>query len=122
MNWNKIKYFKPAEFVCKCGCGQGADKMHEQFVVALDMARKDSGTPFMISSGYRCEKHNVFVGGVPESSHVTGLAVDIATFGSEHRAKVLTAVMRYFNRVGIHRSFIHVDLDPDKPANVVWLY
>ena len=122
MNWTRIHHFKPSEFTCKCGCNQGADQMNEQFVMALDMARKDAGTSFVIASGYRCARHNANVGGVKESAHTTGMAVDIATFGSEHRAKVLRAVMRYFNRVGIHRSFIHVDLDPAKPANVVWLY
>jgi uncharacterized protein YcbK (DUF882 family) len=96
--------------------------MSEQFVMALDMARKDSGTSFVIASGYRCHSHNSSVGGVRDSAHTTGLAVDIATFGSEHRMKVMKAVMKYFNRIGVHRSFIHVDLDPAKPANVVWLY
>ena len=122
MNWGKIKHFKPAEFACKCGCGRGPAEMHEQLVTALDMARRESGVPFVVASAYRCQKHNANVGGVEDSAHTKGLAVDIATFGSEHRAKVLTVLMRYFNRVGVHRSFIHVDLDPDKPANVVWVY
>jgi hypothetical protein len=27
-----------------------------------------------------------------------------------------------FNRIGIHEHFIHVDDDPSKDADVVWLY
>ena len=33
---------------------------------------------------------------------------------------VLKALMRYFDRVGVDKNFIHVDNDPDKPRDVAF--
>jgi len=30
--------------------------------------------------------------------------------------------VNYFNRVGIGQDFIHIDLDPNKNKEVMWLY
>ena len=120
MDWTKVRNFKEHEFACKCGCGYNA--INPQLVMALDMARKDSKVPFAITSGCRCKTHNVRVGGVDDSSHVKGFAVDIAVQGSGHRMAVLKALMRYFDRIGIDKNFIHVDNDPDKPTGVLWVY
>lgn len=43
----------------------------------LEPARKQLGAPIIVSSGYRCEKLNSAVGGVPNSQHLTGQAVDL---------------------------------------------
>ena len=90
----------------------------------LDLARLLAGVPFKISSGYRCKKHNLEVGGVKNSAHLKGLAVDIEVLDSVSRLKILRAlVIVGFNRIGISKGFIHVDVDVDKtkPDNI-WLY
>lgn len=120
MDWSKIKHFRQIEFACNCGCGHA--EMNAQFVAALDMARRDAGVPFRISSGYRCPAHNARVGGVADSAHTKGLAADILTSGSTERRIILTAVLRYFPRVGIDKHFIHVDMDTEKTGDVVWVY
>ena len=120
MDWTKIRNFKEHEFACKCGCGYNV--INPQLVMALDMARRDAKVPFTITSGCRCKKHNARVGGVGDSSHVKGYAVDIAVQDSGHRMAVLKALMRYFDRIGIDKNFIHVDNDPDKPTGVLWVY
>lgn len=122
MKWEQVRYFKPAEFACKCGCGRGAEEMNEQFVMALDAARKEAGIPFRIKSGFRCAKHNLRVGGVKDSSHTRGLAVDIAVPSSTARLIAVRALMRYFERIGVGGSFVHVDMDPDKQPGVMWVY
>ena len=119
MNWDKIKHFTEAELACRC-CGQCT--MNEQFLIALDMARRDAGLPFHVTSGYRCEKHNMAVGGATNSAHTKGLAVDIACQSSTERMKILKALLRYFDRVGIAKTFIHVDADSTKESGVLWLY
>lgn len=43
----------------------------------LDEIRSGYGKPIHINSGYRCEELNVLVGGVSNSLHKSGLAVDI---------------------------------------------
>ena len=120
MDWSKVRNFKESEFACKCGCGYNV--INPQLVMALDMARKEAKVPFTISSGCRCKNHNATVGGVDDSAHVRGHAADIVVQGSAHRMAVLRALLRYFDRVGVDKNFIHVDNDPDKPTSVLWVY
>ena len=45
----------------------------------LDPARELLGAPIYVNSGYRCEKLNKAVGGVPRSYHLAGRAADLTT-------------------------------------------
>jgi zinc D-Ala-D-Ala carboxypeptidase len=63
------------------------------------------------------------VGGVFNSSHKKGLAVDISTNGSDKKYIVLNALIKVgFTRFGIGNTFIHVDADKEKSQNVIWTY
>ena len=80
------------------------------------------GQPLVINSGYRCPKHNQAVGGSPTSSHLKGLACDIATPGSRDRYHVLNAAIRLgIDRIGVYQGFIHLDIDRTKDHRVVWM-
>ena len=73
-------YFKINEFVCRCGCQMPAEvRQNIEALVAnvLDPLREAYGKPIYVNSGYRCEKHNKAVGGVPNSQHLLGQAADI---------------------------------------------
>jgi len=116
----KLNYFTLDEFRCPC-CGEV--HMNEKFLYMLDLARTTAGIPFAITSGYRCEKHNKEVGGKPNSAHLKGYAVDIACSTSSSRYAILYSLIKAgFNRIGIADSFIHCDIDPDLPKNVIWTY
>lgn len=84
-----IKYFREEEFKCKC-CGKVV--IDYQFVKMLDQARELAGTPFVITSGFRCPNHNKAVGGVSNSSHTLGLGVDISVNNS-NRFRILSALV-----------------------------
>lgn len=115
----RVKYFKSSEFDCKCGCG--LNNIDRDLVQKLDMARNLAGIPFMINSACRCKNHNENVGGSSSSSHISGYAVDIRVRFSSERHKILVALLGVgFNRVGIYKKFIHVDVDYTKQSNVVW--
>tara|TARA_Y100001938_G_C7745046_1_gene261152 strand:+ start:31 stop:396 length:366 start_codon:yes stop_codon:yes gene_type:complete len=121
-----MKYFKLREFVCNCGCHK--NKIDRTFLKILNSARSyskdDDGNdiPFIITSGYRCEKHPASIKN-PTSSHIKGLAADILVKNSRERAVVLGALMNAgFCRFGIGHNFIHVDLDEDKKQVVIWTY
>lgn len=121
--WLNVRHFSPDEFLCRCGCGKGADKMQPRFLVLLDSAREEAGIPFVVTSGYRCPEYNIEVGGVSSSAHTDGYAADIKCDGSRTRHKIVTAAINAgFLRIGIHKNFIHLDCDPDKPPDVIWLY
>jgi zinc D-Ala-D-Ala carboxypeptidase len=125
-----MRYFQPEEFDCKCSkCrtnneGRGAEMMDDYFLQMLDDARHKAGVPFRITSGYRCIAHNRSISGsVKDSAHTKGLAADIACSDSRTRGYIIGALFEAgFNRIGIHEHFIHVDDDPSKDADVVWLY
>lgn len=122
-DWDTIKHFSADEFLCKCGCGQGADHIHPDFITRLDLARDIAGIPFTVTSGYRCPEYNTEVGGVASSSHTRGYAADIVCHGSRSRAQIIQAAIKAkFTRIGIARVFVHLDCDPDKPPDVFWVY
>lgn len=111
--------FKLEEFECSC-CQE--NNISFDFVEELDKARSEAGIPFVIESGYRCAEHNKKVGGVENSAHTQGLAADIVVNSSQARYKLLQALLPRFRRIGIGKTFIHVDDDPTKPQEVCWLY
>tara|TARA_R110002072_G_scaffold989_1_gene8168 strand:+ start:185 stop:538 length:354 start_codon:yes stop_codon:yes gene_type:complete len=117
-----MKYFNYKEFDSPDEPGSG-NKMNEELLHMLDAARKKFGKPIKINSGYRSEAHNRKVGGTSGSSHLKGLAVDIAYNGSVDRFELYNILLEVgFKRIGIGKYFIHVDIDKDKSQRVMWLY
>lgn len=57
------------------------DNMLNLIVYCLQPLRNKVGKPIIITSGYRCEKVNKLVGGVSNSQHQTGQAVDFTIKG-----------------------------------------
>lgn len=114
------KYFTEQEFACKC-CGQII--IHADLVSRLDLLRGLYGRPLRITSGYRCSERNRAVGGKSDSAHMMGKAADIAA-GSEEKFDLLGLIIRerLFQRIGISKEFLHVDIDSDKAQRVVWTY
>lgn len=105
--------FNLREFVCKC-CG--TVKIDNELVQRLQLLRDRVKRPVIITSGYRCPKHNKEVGGVDSSYHTQGLAVDIVVenYGLEELANLAKAVG--FKGIGIYKShgFIHLDLGEER--------
>jgi len=117
-------FFKASEFACKC-CGKGGIK--DELWKKLEAARGIAGIPFTINSGFRCtnNQNDLIARGLslPTSSHPKGLAADIKVVASGDRFDVIKALIKAgINRIGINKTFIHADIDPDKPTNMVWLY
>ena len=117
-----MQHFKMSEFDCKCGkCDGGSDMMTLELLEKLEYARNLAGIPFVITSGYRCEKHNREVGGVAGSAHTKGMAVDIRCNSSATRFKLLKALFAAgFKRIELAPTWIHVDTDPTKPQDVAF--
>ena len=117
-----MKYFSYDEFDSPDELGSGKHMDHD-LLVMIDKARALYGKPIVVTSGFRTESHNEKVGGVSSSSHLKGLAIDVACLKSKDRFKMLTALLEVgFNRIGIASTFIHVDVDKNKSQNVIWTY
>jgi hypothetical protein len=115
------KYFKREDFSCRCGCG--VNNVSAELVAVLDRIRELANIPLRITSGSRCKKHNGAVGGNADSAHLKGLAADIAINGSHERyLAAKSAIIAGVERLGIGSGLIHLDIDKDKPAQVIWLY
>lgn len=84
--WDDIKYFRRAEFRCQCGgkyCNGFPAEPVEETVRLADEIRRRAGVPLKVNSGVRCKQHNADpnVGGVWNSLHLTGQAIDLAPIG-----------------------------------------
>ena len=79
--WDDIKYFTREEFRCQCGgkyCNGFPAEPVEETVRMADEIRRRAGVPLNVNSGVRCKRHNAEVGGVSNSLHTTGQAVDLS--------------------------------------------
>ncbi len=118
-----ITNFDKEEFACKCGCGEGIEEMNEEFLESLDCARDEAAVPFIITSAFRCKEHNKAIGSKSSSSHLEGLAVDIAALNNFSRYKIINGLLYAgFDRMGISMNFIHTDTDPSKTKERIWAY
>lgn len=97
--------------------------MNIGFLNKLTEARKAAGIAFKITSAYRSPEHNAKVGGVNNSSHVHGCAVDIYAPTSRQKYIIINSLLEAgFNRIGVAKNFIHVDNDASKTEDVIWTY
>ena len=93
-----------------------------EFLARLDRARHEAGVPFKITSGRRTSEQNEKVTGVAGSSHIKGLAVDLACSDSRTRYRIIRGlVMAGITRFGVYSKHIHADADSSKDQEVVWL-
>ncbi len=82
--WKEILFFSREEFRCKCGgryCNGFPAEMQKAAVLIADRARAYFGKPAYVSSGLRCRQHNQNCGGVADSQHMYGEAIDLRIQG-----------------------------------------
>jgi len=103
-------HFRRSEFACKCKCGFAT--VDVDLLAALESVRNRFGEPVTINCGCRCEKHNANVGGVENSKHKLGLAVDITVKNVSP-----DEVYDFFDKsfplsmgVGRYDTFTHIDV------------
>ena len=100
------------ELDCPC-CG--LNKTTDELINKLKIARIIANTPFVVTSGTRCEKHNAEVGGSPTSSHKDGTACDIAVKSDTARWSIVRGLLAAgFKRILLYKNFVHVDVDHNK--------
>lgn len=118
-----LKYFNYSEFDSPDVQGSG-QLMDKNFLSMLDEIREIVGEPLIINSGFRTPQHNESLpDSKPDSSHLKGVAADIAVRNSRMRFKLLEAIHQVgISRIGIGKHFIHIDIDKDKHKKVIWTY
>lgn len=115
VDWTKVKYFGRVEFMCNCEgkyCNGFPVEPSALLVKTADKVREHFGTACIVSSGVRCEQHNKNVGGVANSRHLFGTAMDFRIVG-----KTAKEVLEYVQSLpevryayAIDSNYVHMDV------------
>ncbi len=105
------------ELECRCGCATPPQVLARLVTLAtfLQRIRDFYNKPLIINSGYRCNYHNVRVGGASRSYHLDGIAADIWIVGvsSKELFRQVHAAMKkgYIPAGGLkdYGTFVHYD-------------
>ena len=122
-----LQHFKLSEFDAKDANGKKipdtGGQMRASTLVKCDALRENFGRALWVASGIRTPERNKQVGGVKNSSHLLGYAVDFGDIGDRELIAFLDAAWAAgFRRFGIMATGIHADDDPTKPSPSIWDY
>ena len=110
-----IRFWSAEEFRCQCGgkyCNGFPAEPHEATVRFADAIRKRIGKPVPVNSGLRCPTWNQIQGGVSNSNHKGGGAVDLGRPSGVTPAQmkdIAEEVMGKTGGIGIYDWGIHID-------------
>lgn len=113
--WKNIRYFTKAEWKCQCGgryCNGYPAEIDMTTVKYADEIRHRLGKPLNVNSGLRCRQHNLNEGGVSDSQHLFGTAVDLGCppgTTPARMAAIAEDVMGGTGGIGIYDWGIHID-------------
>ena len=114
-SWDDIEFFTKKEFRCKCGgqyCGGYPAEIDLTMVRYADEIRRRIGKPIGVNSGLRCSQWNAIQGGVSNSQHLYGTAVDLGKPSGVTIAEMATIaedVIGNTGGIGIYSWGIHID-------------
>ncbi len=113
--WQGIRNFTRQEFACQCGryCNGFPTEPDPGLLKLAQQVRDHFGSPVTVSSGLRCQKHNANVGGVSNSRHLSGKAMDFSVAGKSS-AQVLAYVTRLSGlryAYAIDSQYVHMDVN-----------
>ena len=109
-------HFHSSEFKCKCGCGK--IYIEKKLVDRLEkLFAKLNASKCIISSGYRCPKHDKNVGGNGKGQHTKGLACDCVYYDKNNKiipSKIVICVaydLDCFRGIAkIDKNYTHLDI------------
>ena len=116
---NLSKYLTRKEYQCPCCNGVPyaleSNVAYKVLFDTFDVIREKLGKPILVTSEYRCPKHNAKVGGSPLSIHMFGLALDMDCKNSNAVGKLFEVIESVDSdlRMGTYRknsSFVHIDM------------
>lgn len=100
------KNFSLSEFKCPC-CGKVKQPPQDLIDILQDV--RDTFGMVKITSAYRCEQHNSYVGGVKNSYHLKGVAADIQVKNT-HPSTVQNYLRDHDGGLGLYSTFTHIDV------------
>lgn len=113
--WQHIRYWNREEFRCRCGgkyCNGFPEEPDRTLVELVDDLRAKAGRPAHASSGLRCRQWNAIQGGVSNSRHLSGKALDfsIEGFSGQQLLSLAQSDPRTRYAYIIDGGWVHVDV------------
>ena len=123
------QYFDIEELICHgkdCGCDHELH-MEPSFMTKVIAMRRELGFPFVVTSAYRCPKHNAEVSHTgSKGPHTTGRAIDILVRGTRAYDLVNSAYQYGITGIGVSQKgeqrFIHLDDLTSSSRPTIWSY
>jgi hypothetical protein len=114
--WDHIRYWSREEFRCRCGgkfCNGFPAEPNQTLVELVDDIRHKAGRPGIPSSGLRCPTWNSIQGGVANSDHMKGKALDFSIEGMSGAQLLSLAQADPRTRYAyiIDGGWVHVDVE-----------
>lgn len=116
-----LEEFTASETADKLGIDNSLCVVSDTYIVSnlemlcrftLEPIRKYLGRPVRVSSGYRCTRLNMEVGGSPTSDHCYGLAADIyfEDFANDWYEVVILLITSAipFDQLIVYKNFLHI--------------
>lgn len=122
------EHFSTTEFDCQCKHDDCVEqKLSQLMLTKLERIRVKLGFGLIVTSGFRCAKHQEYIrnSGVStvvakQSSHEKGDAVDIKPVKMENMPKLYAQLPKEFEAIGLSDAFFHCDLRTGKKRR--WNY
>lgn len=113
--WDAIQYFRreDAYIGCPCGaCGGFPVEPKEKLMRLADRVRRAAGKTMIPTSTVRCTAHNAAVGGVANSRHLLGQAMDfyIPGMNAQEILTLLRAEADVAYSYAINDTAVHMDV------------
>jgi hypothetical protein len=100
-----VPFLRWEEVRCKCNYDTCTRTLiNERTANSFYLTRRALGSPITITSGYRCDLHNIDIGGIPNSFHKIGCALDLK---HEDLDLLEEKCKLYFDVVIRYKKFIH---------------
>lgn len=97
------------EFRCKCRHKDCTLTQVDELLLELfETLRAEYGLSIFVSSGFRCQEHNAKVGGVVNSNHILGSAIDLIK-PKKNTEKFISLCRTIFPYTKEYESFVHCD-------------
>lgn len=118
----KAHFFSDEEFkACTPSCERS--QICDSSLARLDLCRSIAKTPFVLSSAYRSSQYEISKGRSGKGAHTEGRAFDIRCDNSRLRMRIVRAALEVgFTRIGLGKTFVHLDDSPNLSQEVIWLY
>lgn len=100
----------------------GASLRLELLMAGLEEVRALLDNPMYISSGYRCQSLNTYVGGAAGSDHILGYAADFTCPGYGDPLAIVRKIQQSpidFGQVIQEGRWVHISFNPKKDREVL---